>query len=356
MTKTNKTYYFEDKPLFGLDIGRGGLRVMQVERKHGETKIIGYGTTSFDPSAVVNGVIEKPEIIAEAAQKLFKSSLVGDITTSRVAVSLPVARAFTRSMMVPELSPKEIDEAVRTEAEQYIPAALEDLYLDYSNTARTDSPNELFLVAMPKRIVDSYLVLTRMLGLEAVLLETSISAGAQLFGQDTQSDVPSVLVDLGTESADITAYNGGLIVSGTVACGGDKITELIAKALNVTPHEATIIKSKYGFSLSKKQDQIIDCLTPVMNMLIKEIKRTIRYYEERSGTKQTIGQVLIMGGGANMPGLAAYLTSNLRIAVRSLDPTPHLDFGHLQPIALNDRMSYVTVAGLSLADPVKVFA
>ena len=39
-------------------------------------------------------------------------------------------------------------------------------------------------------------------------------------------------------------------------------------------------------------------------------------------------------------GLAEYLTSNMRIAARSFDPTSQIDFGHLQPFNLTERMSY----------------
>ena len=355
MKKNIKPLFFEDKPLFGLDIGRSSLRVMQVDRDHKQAKLIGYGSTSFDPSAVVEGVIEKPEIIAQAVQDLFRNNLIGDITTNRVALSLPVSRAFTRSMEVPTLSAKELAEAVQTEAEQYIPAAVDDLYLDYSQIKRSEEKTEVFVVAMPKRVVESYLVLSRMLGLEAVLFETSIGAGAQLFSRDSNSDLPTVLVDCGAESTDITVYKGGLIVSGTVASGGEKITQVIMKALDVSEREALIIKSKYGLNLSKKQAQIVTALKPTLGQLTKEIKRMIRYYEERSDASQSIAQVLTMGGSANMPGLAEYLTNELRLPVRAFDPTSHIDFGRKQPLSITERMSFVTVAGLSLTDPTEVF-
>ncbi len=348
-----KQLYFEDKPLFGLDIGRSSLRVMQLDHLDGKPKMVGYGSTTFDPAAVVDGVIQKPEIIAKAVQDLFRHNLVGDITTSRVAVSLPIARAFTRTVETPDLSAKEIAEAVHTEAEQYIPAAIDDLYLDYSRVGTAD---EVFLVAIPKKIVDSYLILTRMLGLEAVLFETTIGAGAQLFARDPNESLPTVLVDCGSESADITVYRGGLAVSGTVASGGEKITKLIMQTLGVSEKEAVIIKSKYGIGHSKKQAQIITGLKPVLTMLTKEIKRTIRYFEERSSSKDSIAQILLMGGGANMPGLAEYLTDDLRIAVRSFDPGSYIDFGRLQPISDSERMSYVTAAGLALTTPVEIFA
>ncbi len=355
MTKQT-TLFFEDKPLFGLDIGHGTVRVLQLETNKKIPKVAGYGETSFDASAFQDGVITKPEIIAEAVQELFEHHLVGDITTERVAVCLPIARAFTRSIEVPELSKKELAEAVQTEVEQYIPASTQDLYIDYTQISTAGEKSALFIVAMPKRIVDSYLTLTRLLGLEAVLFQTSSGAGAQLFAHDSQSDVPTVLVDFGSDSADITVFDKGPVVSGTVACGGEQLTKVIADTLGVTTKEATIIKTKYGLTRSKKQNQIETAMNPLLTLLVKEIRRTIRYYEERAEGKRTISQVIIMGGGANMPGLAEYFTNTLRLAVRPFDPTVYLDFGHLQPLGTSNRTSYVTAAGLSLTNPKEVFA
>jgi len=79
MGSTNKTtYFFKNKPLFGFDIGSGSLKVMQLDPDtlaHDKPKVIGYGSTKFDRSAVDNGVIVKPELIAEATMELFQRHL-----------------------------------------------------------------------------------------------------------------------------------------------------------------------------------------------------------------------------------------------------------------------------------------
>jgi Tfp pilus assembly PilM family ATPase len=93
----------------------------------------------------------------------------------------------------------------------------------------------------------------------------------------------------------------------------------------------------------------------VLDQLVKEIRRNIRYYEERSNTDKKIGQIVTMGGGANMPGLSEYMTSTLRLPVRMCDPWQHLDFEGLQPPNTVEKSMYVTVAGLALVTP-KEFA
>ena len=131
--------------------------------------------------------------------------------------------------------------------------------------------------------------------------------------------------------------------------------ERIADALKVSTQEAYIIKTKYGLSFSKKQKEITTALTPTLEQLIKEVRRMIRYYEERYGADRKIRQIVTMGGGANMPGLSDYMTNALRLPVRMSDPWHHVGFSRLQPPSDIERSMYVTVAGLALLDPKEIF-
>src|SRR5579884_2379207 len=187
ITKTPK--FFHDKPLFGLDIGHGSIKVMQVEEQIAgaskRPKLVGYGFTTFDGAALADGVVVKHEVIAKAARELFDKHLVGDITTRRVAIAIPAYRTFTRSVQLPKLkSKKELTEAVQLEAEQYISMPLEDLYLDYEVIRQTADTSELFVVAVPQSIVDSYLELAEIFGLETVLIEPTLSSSGRLFSVD----------------------------------------------------------------------------------------------------------------------------------------------------------------------------
>lgn len=351
----NNTYFYQDKPLFGLDIGYSSLKVMQIDNSQQNRSVIGYGVTNFDPKIIQNGVVMQHEVMAKAIHDLFNKGVVGSINTRRVAFAVPAARTFNRNMTLPKMDTKDLAEAVRLEAEQYIPVPIEELYTDYQITANTDKGTDLLMVAVPKKLIDSYLNLARILGLEAISMETTIGAASRLFVQAERSDIPTVLIDFGSISADITIYHKTLVVTGTVPCGGDNFTDAIAKELAVNKNEAQVIKVKYGLGASKKQAAIAKALTPLLDLLVKEIKRMIRYYEERSEAKSRIGQIVTMGGGANMPGLSDYLTNTLRIPVRMCDPWQNLDFAGLQPPNTVEKSMYVTVAGLALMNPGEIF-
>ena len=351
----NEALFFKDKPIFGLDIGYASLKAMQLNPSSKKQSVIGYGAVSFNPDMIVDGVLVDLESLAKAGFELFTKHIVGNITSRRVILSVPASRSYTRNIRLPQLGGTEQHDAVIQEVEQYVPVPIAELYFDYSVIREDAEGVDLLVVAVPRKIVDSYLQFAQILNLEVVGIETTIAAGGRLFLQAEDSDVPTVLIDFGTLSADITIYDKGLAVTGTVAGGGDDFTNNIASTLNVTKQEAHIIKTKYGLGVSKKQKEITEGLMPTLEQMLKEIRRMIRYYEERSGTEKKITQVITMGGGANMPGLSDFMTNELRIPVRTCDPWQNLDFSGLQPPNNAEKSMYVTVSGLALTPPKELF-
>lgn len=351
----NTTLFYQQKPLFGLDIGYNNVKVMQVEKHGNKQRVVGYGVASFDPSAVSEkGVIEDHEEVARAIHELFTQKIFGEITTRRACMAVPAGRTFTRNFKLPKLSTKDLNEAVRLETEQYVPIPIDELYFDAMRISSSGEEQELLSVATPKRIVDSYLDLANILGLEVAAVEVTNASAGRLFQQSESSDIPSVLLDLGAIMSDITIFDKSLVVTGAVPGGGDSFTTAISKKLGITEEEAHIVKTKYGLGLSKKQKEITQALTPMLDAMLKETKRMIRYYEERSGSDEQVAQVITMGGGANMPGLSEHMTNLLRLPVRTCDPWQNLAFGKLSPPNSVEKSMYMTVAGLALITPEEV--
>ena len=351
----NSSTFYRDKPVFGFDIGHNSIKVMQIDTSSKTHKVLGYAYTSFDEKAVKNGVIVDPETIAKEVFPLFKRNLIGTIDTRRVVSALPVSKTFNRVLTLPKLPKDELREAIKVEAEQYIPVSIDKLYIDYDIAeSKGKDTNEVLIVAAPKNIVDSYLVLFELLGLEVALLETSISAATRLVMHAEQTDLPTLIIDFGSVSTDLSIFDTTLRVTGTVSEGGDTITKAIAKELKVTPKQAQTIKTKHGLGPGKRQSQIRKALEPMLNKMVGETKKMVRFYQDRSGTERKLEQVIILGGGANMPGLADYLTDKIRIPVRTCNPWLNLDFGDLQPPHALEKTLYATSAGLGLVQPKEI--
>ncbi|MBW3568721.1 type IV pilus assembly protein PilM [Candidatus Parcubacteria bacterium] len=350
-------YFYKDKPIFGLDIGFNTIKVMQLEEHSRQYRVIGYGIGGFKSEAIKDGVIVDYEHLAQAILNLFKNNIVGEITTKRVAVSIPATRTFPHAISLPVLSGKALDEAVMLESEQTIPLPMSDLYIDYETIGKTADSIEIQTVAVPRKIVDSYLDLMKIIGLEPVVFDSSIKAAGRLFNrQEENSDIPAVLIDFGSVSADIAIQDKTSIITGTIPAGSDIFTDLLAKGLKISREEALVIKTKYGIGKSKKQAEIIDLLKPELEQIVREVRRVIRYYEERSTTGNKVGQIITMGGGANLPGLSGYLTDLLRLPVRTSEPWQDFKLKKLKAPSQNEKTVFVTVSGLCMIKPGEIFA
>lgn len=342
---------YKDKPVFGFDIGSSSIKVMQIDQTVKKTRVTGYGTVTFDPSAIdAQGVIVDPEIIVKAAHELLSKKLVGSITTRRVAVSLPNANSFSRVLTLPKMNDRDLQSAVDAEINQSIPLPLEDLYYDYSIARETDDDNrEVQVVATPRDIVDSYIGVFEALGLEIALVESNISAMTRVVIHAEAHDVNTLIVDVGSNVCDMSIYDGSAIrATGTVDCSSEKLTKNIADALGVSLQQAHSIKTRYGLEVSKKQDKIVKAAESELNKLINEIRKVMRYFTDRTDGSGPIGQIIILGGGANLPGLSTYITSKTRVPTRLCSPWNNMTFGRLQPPHELETTLYTTASGLAL--------
>jgi type IV pilus assembly protein PilM len=345
--------FYKDKPMFGFDIGRSTIKIMQVTQTKKGAVVAGYGTATFDPSAIKDGVIVDAEAIIKVAHELIEHNLVGKLTTRHAAISLPNAHSFSRALTLPAMTKADLASAVQLEVDQSIPMALEDLYYDYGIVEELESGEiEVQVVACPKIIIDSYLVVFNALGLEVGLIESNISAVTRIVVHAEAHEVPTLIVDIGSSACDLSIYDGSAIrATGTVDCSGERITQHIADALGVSLQQAHGIKTRYGLELSKKQDKIVKAAEPELNKLINEIRKVMRYFADRESVGSAIGQIIILGGGANLPGLSTFITDKTRVPTRLCAPWNNISFGHLQPPHELETTMYTTASGLSMVKP-----
>jgi type IV pilus assembly protein PilM len=340
---------YKSKPLFGFDLGHGSIKIVQLDYSGKKPKLQCYGTTSFDSKALKEGAVVDFDIVAKAAHNLISEHMVGAISTRRIAASLPVLHSFSKIINLPEMDEKDIHEAVRTEAGQYIPIPLNDLYLDYQLVEKNQDGQDFLIAAAPKKVVDSYLELFNRIGLELVCLEPSILSVTRIVQNAQKYDIPTLVIDCGSITTDLIIYNKSSVrVTGTIKFGGEELTKSIMAKLNLPYEEAAKLKRTYGVDPGEKQAEMVSALAQNLQFLASEIKKISRYYEERDKNRNVkVEQVVILGGGANLPGLSTYMTSELRIPTKLADIWQNTDIGHIQKPSSVETSMYATAAGLA---------
>jgi type IV pilus assembly protein PilM len=354
-----KFKFYHDEPLFGLDIGHTTMKVLQLRNARSEkAQVIGYGVSNrYSEHCIGNGIITDFGTLSKAIHELFEYRLVGSITSKRVVCTLPNSHTFSRPMKLPLISEEEIIEAVHLEAEQYIPVPISNLYLDYEIYHQDDKGIELTMVATPKNVVDSHLKFLESVGLEPVVLEPTMSSTARIFRlADPSHTKPTVLIDVGSTAVDISVFDKAMFVNSTINGGGDTMNELIAKKLNVDYNKAFVTKCKYGISNNKQSNDVASVILPTLEPLVREVKKIIRYYNDRGLTPENkVAQIVTLGGGATMRGLSEYLSQQMVLPTHILNPWHKIEFnGILIPHEFASSL-YITVAGAALLNPKDVF-
>jgi type IV pilus assembly protein PilM len=334
--------FYRDRPVFGLEIGQTGLHAMSLTKKR---KVLGYGNVDLDPAKLEESLIAKNDYLSDGIKDLLDNKIIGRISSSRVVLSAPTARTFTRSLTLPVSAEENLLEAVQLESEQYIPVPISELYMDFSVIARTKGTIEVMMCAVPKQLVDALVTACQKAHLQPVLVEPAILSLARLIHITEEGHLPTIIIDIGAASSDIAILDKNIRVTGGAPVGGHTFTLAISKQLNLSLDEAHQLKVRSGLGIGAKQENIHQAVKPQLDKIITEVRKVIRYYTERIGATSKVEQVVIVGNGSNMAGIGDYFTETLVMPARIGSPWQLMDFGKLAEPSHTLRARYMTASG-----------
>jgi general secretion pathway protein L len=140
-----------------------------------------------------------------------------------------------------------------------------------------------------------------------------------------KSAAPVAIIDIGHRRTDICVVKDGKAVyARTIARGGHHLTETISRTWRITYEEAERAKHTDGFIGSSAEpprteqwQRIHEVVVAEMGPLAGDLKRTLSSCRAKTGA--SVGQVVLVGGGSRLRGLAPYLSDRLNIPVSTLD-------------------------------------
>jgi len=344
--------FYKDKPIIGLDISNTGVKVMSTDPK--KWLVHGYGSIDLEPLKVKDAMENaNSTYLTDNIKTLMAEKIIGTLPSKRVAIAVPTARSYSRTFILPASAEKSLHDAVILEADQYIPIPSANLYIDYQIIERNKKEITVLMSAVAKVIIDNLVKSVEAAGLEPVLIEPSIcSVGRVLTATERGDDLPTVIVDIGPASTDIAILDRGNIrVTGGLAVGGNTFTLDIAKKLNVELENAHQLKVLNGLSAGPRQQKLTAALEPSLLRILSEVRKVMRYYDERISTTRKLEQLLVVGSGSSLPGIGEYFTNTLVIPARVANPWQKLDFAKLQEPPKQFRPRYITSAGLASINP-----
>src|SRR6266480_3764854 len=128
-------------PLFGLDISSSSVKMLEiVEAGRGAYRVERYAIEPLIRDTVVDGNISNLEQAADAVKRAHQRL---GTRTRHVAMAVPTGAVITKKIVVAAgLRDDELEVQVESEANQYIPFALEEVNLDFQSLGPTPNNAE----------------------------------------------------------------------------------------------------------------------------------------------------------------------------------------------------------------------
>lgn len=289
-------WFGKDKSILGVDIGTQAIKLVQVRAE--DNMLETYGIVDIkEPITMQSG----DAVIKQTVELLMNLVDKARVTTKHCAMSLPNSAVFTSVIDMPKMSDDELEQAIQYEAKKYVPLPFSEVTLSWSLISEDIGANttKVLLIAVPKQIRDTYIKIFQMAGLELEVIEIEALALIRSLVQDKSKN--DVIIDIGAKVTGINFVKEGLLqLTRNLNVGGDTITEKISQALNLQAHRAEQFKRDFGINST---EFLPEAVKPVLNDIKSEIKQILELYKAHN-----IGcdQVILVGGGAMMPGLKEY--------------------------------------------------
>jgi type IV pilus assembly protein PilM len=304
--------------ILGVDIGQSSIKVVSVNKDDGKGFILETLGEVKTPS--INWRNGDSKGLAEVAGSL--KNLISDlkIKSKQAVANMPENEVVSRLVRLPPLKESEIRDVLKFEAETFVPYPLDQVSIDYEIIEKDDAGRlSVFVIAAQNSLIQTYVKLFKMVGLELVALESSSVTIKRIMDLSIGTKNGVIVLDIGDKTSDIISLNNGNVYfARSLAVGGESITRAISINLSLDMASAEEYKKAYGLKEMELEGKIRASIMPVFQNISEEIRKAIALFLEEHGKPVDI--LVLSGGGAHLPGLAEELTRVLGVEVQVIQP------------------------------------
>jgi type IV pilus assembly protein PilM len=341
-------------PLFGLDISSSSVKMLEiVDAGKGGFRVERYAIEPLARDAVVDGNINNLEALIDAVKRGYKRL---GTRTKHVAMAVPTGAVITKKIVVnAALRESELEVQVETEANQYIPFALEEVNLDFQVVGPSPtSPDEqeVMIAATRKEKVEDRVAVAESAGLKPLVMDVESFAQQTALSIVVQSlpeqgkDKNIAIVDVGANVMNVTVLrNDQSVYTREQAFGGNQLTQEIVTRYGMSPEEAENAKRSGGLP----DDFEAEVLRPFMQNLATEVQRALQFFFT-STQFHNVDHILLAGGSAVIPGLDEVVTTQAQVPAIIANPFSHMQTSPRvqQKRLMVDAPSLIVACGLAM--------
>jgi type IV pilus assembly protein PilM len=314
-----------EKPVVGLEIEAGSLAAVELQGTGPETAKSAVAT--IPDEAFQDGEVIDAAAVAESLRSLFSEHKL----SKRVRLGVANQRVMVRTLRLPAIDdPRELDAAVRFQAQEQIPMPLDQAVLDHRVVGGAPPEGDaapkidVILVAARREMIESSLRVLRTAGLQPIgidlsafgLIRALADTGPALPVNDDQGEpVPAanggatLFCHVGDTTNLAVARKGSCLFTRVAPVGvGTIVTELTAQT-DLSPDHARMWMNHVGLVAAAEaiqgEPEIVGAtrtsLEAGVAALQGEMRLSLDFYSAQDGA-QPIDRVVLSGPATAVPG------------------------------------------------------
>lgn len=341
------------RPLIGVDISSFAVKMVELSGGgEGDYRIERYAIEPLPKDAVVDGNIANLEVVSDTVSRCWDRL---GTSTKYVALALPTAAVITKKIVLPaDLREQEMEVQVESEANQYIPFALDEVNLDFQVIGPAASPDEVevLIAASRKEKVEDRVAAVEAAGMKPLVVDVE-SYAAQAAFELIQKQFPGegkdqiiALVDVGSNVMNVAMMqNDQPVYTREQAFGGSQLTQDIMRTYGMSFEEAEAGKR----SGSLPENYEAELLRPFLESLALEASRALQFFFT-STPHGHVDRIVLSGGCAILPGVGDIVAERCQVPVAIANPFARMTASskvRAKQLA-NDAPSLMVACGLAL--------
>lgn len=342
------------RSLVGLDISSSAVKMVELSgSRAGTIQVECYAIEPLPENAVVDGNIANLETVSEVIARCWKRL---GTQTKYVAMAMPAAAVITKKIILPAgMRESEMEAQVESEANQYIPFALDEVNLDFQIIGPAPGgPDEVevLIAASRKEGVEDRVASAEAAKLKPVIVDMDTYASLAAF-ELVREQLPGngperiyALIDIGANAMKVTMVKGDQqIYNREQAFGGNQLTQDMMRAYGMSHDEAETLKRTGPFP----DNYETEILRPFLDSLALEVARALQFFFTSTQFGE-VDHVILMGGCALLPGIAEIVADRTQIATVTANPFAKMTLSQrVRPKQLlADAPSLMVACGLAL--------
>ena len=248
--------------IVGLNIGNANIKAIEVVARNGELSVSRAASVPTPPDAFQNGNVLSVSALASAIKALWKAGgFKGKAVISSVAGT---GALVVRVIEVPLMTDAQLADAMRADAQLYIPFPPTEVQMDFKALRELPSDPDsgtmdVLLAAAQSEIIDLHIKTLQAAKLDPRAVDVEPIAAGRTLTLQKRGDFNGLVVDyneitaianIGAFGTEISLMRGDVLVfTRTISTGGNTISQGIADALSMTLSDGERIKIEQGDAL-----------------------------------------------------------------------------------------------------------